>query len=45
MTKEKVLAIKSLHVLKMLIEACDNDGPVYQALENCRYALLEIIEE
>ena len=45
MSKEKALAIKMLGLLKILSEACDADGPVYQALENCRYALLEIIED
>lgn len=45
MSKEKALAIKMLGLLKILSEACDADGPVYQALEDCRYALLEIIED
>ena len=42
---EKELAKKSQEVLRVLIQACENDGPVYQALEDCRYALLEIIDE
>ena len=45
MSKEKELAKKIRGILKILSEACDNDGPVYQAIEDCRYALLEIIED
>lgn len=42
---EKAKATKALELLRQItVEICEGDSPVYQALENCRYALEEIQE-
>lgn len=44
LTPEQDLAKRCLAVLREAAALCENDGPVHQALEDCRYTLEDIAD-
>lgn len=42
---EKKLAQEALNAIGHALDQCEDDGPVFQALEECRYKLEDIRDE
>jgi hypothetical protein len=42
---QRELAAQALKHLQAALDLCEGSGPVFEALEECRYALSDISEE